>query len=219
MSATAAAGRVLPTANVARSRPWPDSWVDLFWIPLGAGESTGLVGVSGRLYERLASRREGRSPQPLYHSALLVRCGGATYAVEMAPVWGSPDPERGVVGEGAVGLSWLGRTRAFRYEVRCWRNGRIPDLDRGVGGGVRLSADGQQARRLLYLVRDVPLLTWGRDERRTGDMWNSNSLTSWLLVRSGHDVSDLGPPDRGRAPGWRAGAAVAGEALAGSRRT
>jgi hypothetical protein len=209
MSATAPVGRVLPTANVARLRSRAGASVDLYWIPLGAGDGTGLVKASGRLYERLAAWRDARRPRPLFHSALMVRCGGVTYAVEMAPVWGNADADRGVVAEGPVGLPFLGQTRLFRYEVRCWRNGRIPDLAESVGGPLRLSADDQQARRLLSLVRGFPVLTWGRDELRTGEMWNSNSLVSWLLARSGHDVAGLQPPDGGRAPGWRAGVTVA----------
>jgi hypothetical protein len=55
----------------------------------------------------------------------------------------------------------------------------------------------------------VPPLTWGRDELRSGDMWNSNSLTSWLLARTGHDMTTIGPPGRGRAPGWHAGLILA----------
>jgi hypothetical protein len=204
---------MLPTA-VARSGLRRDAWVDLYWIPLGAGDTLRLVARSGRLYERLAARRDGREPRPLFHCALMVRCGPATYAVEMTPVWGNADADRGVVGEGAVGLSWLGAWRLFRYEVRCWRNGIVPDLAESVGSPVRLSADDQQARRLLSAVRDFPLLTWGRDELRTGDMWNSNSLVSWLLVRSGHDVSGLRPPADGRAPGWTAGLTVAERASA-----
>lgn len=43
---------------------------------------------------------------------------------------------------------------------------------------------------------------------RTGDIWNSNSLVSWLLVRSGHDVGSVRPPPHGRAPGWAAGVAI-----------
>lgn len=49
---------------------------------------------------------------------------------------------------------------------------------------------------------DFPCATWGRDDLGTGDMWNSNSLVSWLLARSRHEVSGLEPPDDGRAPGW-----------------
>ena len=55
----------------------------------------------------------------------------------------------------------------------------------------------------------VPDVVWGRDELGTGEMWNSNSLTSWLLARSGHDAETIRPPDDGRAPGWSAGLVVA----------
>jgi len=98
----------------------------------------------------------------------------------------------------------------FRYEVRRWHNGAIPDLEDAVASPQRLSQDLTRARRLLELVPQVPALTWGRDELRTGDMWNSNSLTAWLLFRSDHDVANLRrPPADGRAPGWRAGLAAA----------
>jgi hypothetical protein len=40
-------------------------------------------------------------------------------------------------------------------------------------------------------------------------MWNSNSLISWLLARSGHRTDDVEPPVDGRAPGWNAGLIVA----------
>ena len=44
---------------------------------------------------------------------------------------------------------------------------------------------------------------------RTDEMWNSNSLTSMLIARTGLDVNAVAPPPGGRAPGWRAGIAVA----------
>jgi len=40
-------------------------------------------------------------------------------------------------------------------------------------------------------------------------MWNSNSVVSWALTRSGIDTSRIAPPEGGRAPGWHAGIAVA----------
>jgi hypothetical protein len=48
-----------------------------------------------------------------------------------------------------------------------------------------------------------------RDELRTGEMWNSNSVISWLLTRAAIDVAAVAPPAGGRAPGWAAGVAVA----------
>jgi hypothetical protein len=74
---------------------------------------------------------------------------------------------------------------------------------------VRISRDAARAQRVLDLVPEVPALTWGRDELGAGDMWNSNSLISWLLARSGHDVDRVELPPRGRAPGWRAGLVLA----------
>ncbi|MEX0673911.1 MAG: hypothetical protein WD067_04000, partial [Gaiellaceae bacterium] len=62
---------------------------------------------------------------------------------------------------------------------------------------------------LLELVPGVPTPVWGRDELRTGEMWNSNSVVSWLLARTGLPAEELEPPPGGRAPGWRAGVVVA----------
>lgn len=182
--------------------------VELYWIPLGA-DGNPTVRWSGRLYEWFAARRDRRTPQPLFHSALVVRPDDATsYAIEMAPVWSSRLPDRGVVVEGPVGLRSLGRSRLFRYEVRCWREGVIPDLTEAVDSPVVLPATEEQTSLLLGLAPSFPALTWGLDESDAGDMWNSNSLVSWLLASSGLQI-DLAPPRRGRAPGWTAGLVVA----------
>lgn len=185
----------------------PTGIVDLYWLPLGAGGH--CVRANGRIFEALAARREHRAANDLYHSALEVRLGQDRWIVEMAPVWNTPDPDRGVVAEGPVGLPWLGRSRLFRYEVRCWRAGRIPDVAEAVDSPRRMSSDAVHAARVLELAPRFHTRTWALDEQRTGDMWNSNSLTSWLLVRSGHDVSTVSPPRGGRAPGWAAGVVVA----------
>lgn len=55
----------------------------------------------------------------------------------------------------------------------------------------------------------MPVLTWGRKVASADDMWNSNSVISWLLVESGVDVSVLASPAGTRAPGWAAGIAEA----------
>lgn len=183
--------------------------VDLFWLPLGAGDPLQLVRWSGRAYESLAARRDHRDRADLYHSALEVRLDGHRYVIEMAPVWRSREPDRGVVCEGPVGASWLGRSRLFRYEVHCWRDGVLPDAAHAVDSPQRLSARRRSATQVLELLPRFPVGTWGRDEQRTGDMWNSNSLISWLLLLSGHETAALRPPARGRAPGWDAGLLVA----------
>jgi hypothetical protein len=69
--------------------------------------------------------------------------------------------------------------------------------------------DTARARAVLDLVPAFPTVTWDRDELGAGEMWNSNSLTAWLLARSGHDTRLIKPPGRGRAPGWSAGLMVA----------
>ncbi len=190
------------------------SSVDLYWLPLGSGEGGRYVRASGRLYESLTAAWHHRSLMKLYHSALVVHLAAATFTIEMAPVWTATCPDRGVVGEGAVGLPLLGRSRLFRYEVRCWKGGTIPDLSAAVDSPRQVSTDERKARRVVELVASFPCATWGLDEHRAGEMWNSNSLTSWLLARAGHDTDapTAQPPAGGRAPGWTAGLVVAGRA-------
>ena len=182
--------------------------VDLYWLPLGAGGR--FVRLNGRAYEAVAARAAHRPRADLYHSALEVTCSSERYVIEMTPVRSSQGPRRGLVAEGAVGASWAGRWRIFRYEVRRWRNGEIPDVKEAVGSPARLSADHAEASRVLDLLEDVPTPVWGRDALHTGDMWNSNSLVAWLIARAGIDSAPVRPPAGGRAPGWRAGLIVAG---------
>jgi len=124
----------------------------------------------------------------------------------MAPAWGNTERERGVVGEGPVGLPWLGRSRFFRYEIRRWRDGTIPDIAEAVASPQRLDTDVTRAGRLLDLVPAFPAATWGRDELQAGEMWNSNSLTAWLLARSGHRAGAVrrrpGAALPAGQPGW-----------------
>jgi hypothetical protein len=182
--------------------------VDLYWIPLGAGAGGAVVRWSGRLYETVAAPLARRPRCDLYHSALAVRGRGDTATIEMAPVW-TKRGDRGVVAEGPVGARFLGRSRLFRYEVRCWPGGSIPDLAAAVGGPLRVSSDPDVARSIIAAVPEFPTHIWGRDELGAGDMWNSNSLVSWLLARAGVETSDIGAPPGGRAPGWDAGLVAA----------
>ena len=182
--------------------------VDLYWIPLGAGAGGALVRWSGRIYETAMATVARRQRCDLYHAALEVTLHGTRTAIEMGPVWtGSGD--RGVDCEGPVGARFLGRSQIFRYEVRCWREGSIPDLANAVGGPRRVSSEASTATSILELVNQFPTFTWGRDELQAGDMWNSNSLVAWLLACSGLQADDTGPPPGGRAPGWEAGLVAA----------
>ena len=177
--------------------------VDLYWLPLGAGGHS--VRFNGVVFEAISARLQHRASSDLYHSALEVRLGQARYTIEMAPVWNERAKERGVVCEGVVGSRLLGGLRLFRYEIRCWRDGRIPDIADAVDSPQPLSEDPAVARRVLELVRETPTWVWGRDELRAGDMWNSNSVIAWLLVSSGIDARKAHIPAGGRAPGWDAG--------------
>ena len=188
------------------------SRVDLYWIPLGSGEPLPVVRISGWLFEAGCAVVQRRDRQPLFHSALLVVLGTDRYVIEMAPVWKDRETDHGAACQGPVGLRWLGRSSWFRYEVRCWRGGTIPDIGCAVDSPVRMSADTTHSQQLLSLVESFPPLTWGRDELGVGEMWNSNTLVSWLLERSGHDLSSVEPPAHGRAPGWHAGVAAARQA-------
>jgi hypothetical protein len=182
------------------------SAIDLYWLPLGAGGH--CVRLNGLLFEAIVARLQRRYRSDLYHSALEVNVPEGRFVIEQAPAWGESG-ERGVVAEGAVGIRAAGRFRLFRYEVRRWRDGVIPDLAEAVESPQHLSDDTERAQLLLELVSQMPTPVWGRDELRTGEMWNSNAFISWLLVRSGLDVSAIHPPAGGRAPGWRAGLVVA----------
>jgi hypothetical protein len=183
------------------------SGIDLFWLPLGAGGH--CVRLNGRIYEAFASRLGGRPSCDLYHSALEVRVPRARYVIESAPIRPSDGPDRGVVGEGPVGARWAGRLRLFRYELRVWRGGQIPDIGEAVESPRCLSTNSADAQRLLSLASLVPKPTWGRDELNAGEMWNSNSFVAWLITATGLDVDAVRPPSGGRAPGWDAGVVVA----------
>jgi hypothetical protein len=205
MAMSAAPGsRDRPDRRTSRSEA---AAIDLFWIPLGAGRH--VVRYSGRIYERIVSLMERRPPMMLFHSALEVVVPDGRFVIESGPILDGPGLERGVVGAGPVGMAWAGRFRLFRYEIRRWEDGSIPDAPEAVESPRRVSTDLTCAERVLGLVPSVPTPVWGRDELGTGDMWNSNSLIAWLLTRAGVDAGEIPPPHGGRAPGWSAGVVMA----------
>jgi hypothetical protein len=186
----------------------PQASVELYWLPLGAGGW--FVKLNGRIWEVIHALWQRRRPRDLYHTALVVRVPEGRFVVENC--WPIPNPDgpaRGVLVEGPVFSRWLGRWRVFRYEVRCWPDGVIADAGEAVASPQLLTGDPGVARRLLGLVRCLPSPVWGRDELRTGEMWNSNSVIAWLLACSGLPTEQIRPPAGGRAPGWQAGLAMA----------
>lgn len=182
--------------------------IDLYWLPLGAGGH--FVHFNGKVYESIVARRDHRAPLDLFHTALEVTVPEGRFVIENA--WPIPDgggEERGVTVQGPVWSRRLGLLRALRYEVRCWRSGVIPDSAEAIDSPERVSDDEAAARRILELTSDVPALVWGRRPGRATEMWNSNSVIAWLLVRGGINVENIRPPAGGRAPGWSTGVALA----------
>jgi hypothetical protein len=204
------------SAGVTVSTSTPDTGIDLYWIPLGAGAY--IVRISGKIYEALSALVQRRPRHPLYHSALVVASPEGRFVIEVTPIPDARGHDRGVIAEGAVGTRWARRFRLFRYEIRCWRDGVIPDISYAVGSPVRIADGAWIARQVLDLVALVPTLVWGRDEQNAGEMWNSNSVTAWLLACVGADGAAGQPPLGGRAPGWDAGLVAARRVLPSPRR-
>jgi hypothetical protein len=180
-----------------------DASIDLYWLPLGAGGR--VVRCTGKIYEALLALVERRPRQHLYHSALEIRVSSGRFIIEMTPVGRAGREDHGRVATGSVGSSLLGRFRLYQYEIRRWRSGRIDDIAFAVASPVHLSSKPELAQQVLDLAPIVPTPVWGRDALHTGEMWNSNSVTSWLLATAGIDLAGLAPPHGGRAPGWSAG--------------
>jgi hypothetical protein len=102
--------------------------------------------------------------------------------------------------------------------MRCWQGGEIADADQALAIEL-VSGEADRARHIIDLVAKVPVMIWGRDELRAGEMWNSNSVISHLLSRSGVPLGSIHPPAGGRAPGWEAGIVSAGRLVRLSSRT
>jgi hypothetical protein len=184
-----------------------DVAVNLYWLPLGAGGHS--VRFNWIAYEAAVALLRQRPACDLYHSALEVHVPEGRFVIEQTPVPDNDGAKRGVVAGGAVGSRWAGHLRIFRYELRRWRDGVIPDIAEAVESPQLLTTDPHCAQRVLDLAPSVPTLVWGRDQLATGEMWNSNSFISWLLDRSGLDTDSINPPAGGRAPGWQAGLVIA----------
>lgn len=147
-----------------RCQQMSQALVRLWWLPVGAGGH--VVTRTSRWWERWRAMREKRPPQQLFHSALEVTTDGSRYAIEMTPAWGQGSGPRGVVATGPVGLRSLGALRLFRYEVRCWRSGEIPDLAYAPAPPVDLRVTSGCAGDLITRVAEVPRLVWGAKSAR-----------------------------------------------------
>ena len=123
--------------------------IDLYWLPLGAGGRS--VRVNGRVFEAVVARLGKRPTCELYHSALEVSVPEGRYVIEMAPIRDGNGAARGVTAEGPVGSRWARSLRIFRYEIRRWRDGVIPDVNEAVESPLRLTENPFLAQGVLDL--------------------------------------------------------------------
>ena len=180
--------------------------VELYWMPVGAGTSR-FQQASLRLWEAFEAARARRPRANLYHSALKLRTDGKTRTLELMPAFVRvPAPP---LRTGPVGLGVAGRTRLFRYQLVGLEADSLPDEEWATDSPQVLSKDEAMARRILQLASQTPAHTWGRRVRGTSEMWTSDSVVSWLLIRSGVDIAAIRIPGGGRAPGWIAGIELA----------
>ena len=182
--------------------------VELYWLPLGAGGHSVQV-------QRPRLRGPGRGARP----AALDLISTTRHYASVSPREGSSSNRRlfpiGVAAN--VASSSRGRSAADGLgDFACFvtRSGsglaaRFPTSRRPLTARETTERRRDTGRRVLARAEEVPPLTWGRDEMRTGEMWNSNAVIAWVLSRSGIDAAQVMPPRGGRAPGWNAGLAVA----------
>lgn len=185
--------------------PAGDSYIDLYWMPVGAG--THFQRASLVLYESLAAALARRPRVALVHSALKLARQGQVFTLELMPLERG-QPEAPLM-TGPVGLRPAGRLRLFTYQLRLRESNRLPDEQYRVQPPERLASDEAAVDRLLELAPTLPPFTWGRRVQGTSEMWTSDSAISWLLLQSGIDATRIALPPHSRAPGWHAGIELA----------
>lgn len=180
-----------------------EGFVDLFWLPVGAGKLSPPRKWSLWLWEALDAATHRRPRKRLLHAALkLGDLDGTIYTVELMPDFLPATVPPAMTGP--VGFRGAGRWRFFRYRLSCEPVERLPDEEWAVESPTRLG-DGTLAKRILQLAPSVPAHVWGLRAKGTREMWTSDSAISWLLLQSGVSLEGIGPPAGGRAPGWSAG--------------
>ena len=162
--------------------------IDLYWLPLGAGGRS--VRLNGRFFEAVAAVLGHRRACASTDSALLVRAGGG-FVIELAP-FPATTPLDAVWWPLVRSAQWSRVAPGFPLRGSLLAGRDHPRRRRGRRGPRRLSDDPERATA-PRLVPHVPTPVWGRDELRTGEMWNSNSLISWLLTRCGLDIEPINP--------------------------
>ncbi len=177
------------------------AYLDLFWLPVGAG--THLQRASLVAYESVAAALARRHRSILCHAGLKGVLDGRTFTLELTPVPAAQDTPPLITG--AVGSPLAGRLRIFRYQLICRESDALPDEQWAVEHPVRLTEDAAAIQRLFDVAPTVPAYTWGRRVQGASEMWTSNSAISWLLLESGISLADVHVPRGATAPGWQAG--------------
>ena len=184
MPAPKRANRVTPPADdtVGSLSTGPARSGRVYRLPLGAGAH--VVRLSGRAFEATTARLQRRPPSDLHHSALEVVTPRSSVHhrddPDPRPRRPGPTRHRRRCGRHQVG-PLVPRIPLRDPRVAQWRYSRPGLCDREP---LRVSADPTVARRLLELVVSIPTPVWERDELHAGEIWNSNSVSSWLLSRS-----------------------------------
>lgn len=181
--------------------PAADPFLELSWIPVGAG--THFQRASLLLYESVAAAISRRPRATLVHAGIKFALDGQRYTFEVMPAPPGPN-HRGEV-TGPVGIRPAGRLRLFRYQAVLSESPALPDEQWAVGPAIRLTSDPATIARAIELRLEIPAYTWGRRRRGHSEMWTSDSAVSWLLGRAGLDVRAIAIPPGTRAPGWFAG--------------
>ena len=187
-----------------------EGFVDLYWLPVGAGKLSPPRKWSLWLWEAVDAALHRRPRKQLFHAGLKLQVpDGQVFTIELMPdfIPSSTPPAM----TGPVGFRQAGRWRFFRYRLSCEPVTRLPDEEFAVGPPFRLG-EGALATRLLGLAPTLPAHTWGRRVKGTHEMWTSDSAISWLLLQAGVPLDGIGPPAFGRAPGWWAGVELADQA-------
>ena len=143
------------------------SWIDLYWLPLGAGGR--VVPRCGRAFERLSAAREHRAAQPLFHSALEVADEAPGYVDRDGSglVQRGPGARRGRRGAGRPSTARPAPRLPVRGALLAGRP-RSPTWPGRSESPQRLTDDAAVAARVLAQRSVVPALTWGRDELGLG---------------------------------------------------
>lgn len=177
------------------------AYLDLSWIPVGAG--THFQRASLLLYESVAAAISRRPRASLVHAGLKLAIDGRQYTFEVMPAPPGPNHRREVTGP--VGVRPAGRLRLFRYQAVLDESPALPDQQWAIGQPLRLTTNPDTIARIIELRLQIPAYTWGRRRPGHSEMWTSDSAVSWLLGSAGIDVRAIDIPQGTRAPGWFAG--------------